>query len=64
MYTEFELNPLDDNWLTAAMDFNLVGDAYLIGSIQNNNVQDLNMRYVDVQTTHRLYLINHLDAKK
>lgn len=59
-YTEFHLSPLDDDWLTAAMDFNLIGNAACVGVEKDNNVLKLNQRH---QGKHLLYIMNHLDAE-
>lgn len=59
-YTEFELSILDDDWLTAAFDFNLINDAVCIGVKKNDNIQFTNERYVDAEVKHRLISIDHL----
>lgn len=60
-YTEFDLCTNDDDWLTAAFDFNLIKDAICIGVTQDNNVQSTNERYHDAEIKHRLLAMSHLD---
>ncbi len=59
-YTEFELSTLDDDWLTAAFDFNLINDAVCIGVERDGNVHYTNERYADADIKHRLLTMNHL----
>lgn len=57
-YTEFKLSSLDDDWLSAAMDFNLIGNAVCVGIEKDNNVLSLNQRF---NGSHSLFTMNHLD---
>lgn len=57
-YTEFQLSTLDDDWLTAAMDFGFIENAVCVGVKKDNNVQKLNQRY---QGRHTLFTMDHLD---
>lgn len=59
-YGEFELGIMDDDWLCAAMDLNLIKDAFLIGGRTNLNTGDIDARYNDEKDQHRLYDIEHL----
>lgn len=60
-YTEFELSTLDDDWLTAAFDFNLIKDAVCIGVEKDRNVHYTNERYADAEIKHLLLTMNHLN---
>lgn len=60
-YSEFDLSILDDDWLTTAMDFNLIKDAVCIGVIKDNNVAAINQRYVNQEPSHELFTMGHLD---
>lgn len=60
-YGEFDLSTLDNDWLTAAMDMNLVKDAFVIGVKENNNINYLNNRYTNAEVRHHLYELEHLD---
>ena len=59
-YTEFELSTLDDDWVTAAFDFNLINDAVCIGVEKDGNVRYTNERYADADTKHLLLTMSHL----
>lgn len=61
-YAEFDLAPLDDDWLTALMDLDLIKDAVVIGVEEDNNIHDLNLRYQDSKEPHYLYKMSHLDC--
>lgn len=60
-HMEFGLSPLDDDWLTAVMDLNWVGDAVVVGAKEHDNIHNLNKRYSDEQDQHHLYRLEHLD---
>lgn len=59
-YTEFNLSMLDDDWITAAFDCNLINDAVCIGIKNDNNVRFTNERYSDTDVSHRLLTMEHL----
>lgn len=59
-YTEFDLSILDDDWLTAAFDFNLIKDAVCIGVQKDDNVHHTNERYKSAEIKHRLLTMEHL----
>ena len=60
-FVEFDLGVLDDDWLLAGMELDLIKDAILIGQEENHHIQDLGGRYVsEDRIEHELYSISHL----
>lgn len=60
-FVEFDLSELDDDWLLAGMELDLIGNAVLIGQEENTNIQDLHGRYVtEDKIEHELFSIPHL----
>lgn len=59
-YGEFTLSTNDDDWLTAAMDLDLVGDAVVVGVERDQNIVSLNARYEHAEIRHHLYKLEHL----
>lgn len=58
--TEFDLNPLDDNWLLTGMEFNLIQDAVVIGAEEKNSTES-HVVYTDQSgNDHNFYSISHL----
>lgn len=62
-FVEFELNPLDDDWLITACEFDLINDAIIIGAEEYHNVRDLvdNIYNDHEGKKHEIYVLTHLD---
>ena len=61
-FVEFDLNPLDDNWLLTGMELNMIQNSILIGAEQINNIQELENLYTsEDEIEHQLYTIPHLE---
>lgn len=60
-FVEFDLGVLDDDWLLAGMELNLIKDAVVIGQEENSNIEDLNGIYTSEDgVEHKAYSIPHL----
>lgn len=61
-FVEFDLNGLDDDWLLAGMELDLINHAVVIGQTENTNMRSHNNKYVSSnEIEHKLYEISHLD---
>ena len=60
-FVEFELSPLDDNWLLAGMELGLINHSVVIGQRENCNIEDMGNRYqTEDGIEHNLFSIPHL----
>lgn len=60
-FVEFDLGVLDDDWLLAGMELDLIKNTILIGQEENHHIQDMRGRYVSEDgIEHELYSISHL----
>jgi hypothetical protein len=60
-FVEFDLGVLDDDWLLAGMELDLIKNAILIGQEKNHHIQDMGGRYMsEDEIEHELYSISHL----
>lgn len=59
---EFDLSPLDDDWVTAGMELGLINDVVCIGNEENHNIDnwDNNTYRTATNIEHKGYCINHL----
>ncbi len=61
-FVEFDLSGLDDDWLLAGMELDLINHAVVIGQHENNNIQSMNNRYESTDgKVHELFDIPHLN---
>lgn len=61
-FVEFDLSGLDDDWLLAGMELNLINHAVVIGNKENNNIRDMDNRFESSDgMVHELYDISHLN---
>ena len=61
-FVEFDLSSLDDDWLLAGMELDLINHAVVIGQKENSNIQDLNNMFESSDGKHHeLFDIYHLD---
>lgn len=58
-FVEFDLSTQDDDWISAAMNLDLVRDVVILGHNCNNNVDNRANRH---DATHHLYSIEHLSG--
>ncbi|MBR5167063.1 MAG: hypothetical protein IKW86_03215 [Salinivirgaceae bacterium] len=60
---EFDLNPNDDDWVTAGMEFDLINNAVCIGNECNDNILKWENHIYKAQDDieHKGYCINHLE---
>lgn len=62
-FVEFDLRTLDDNWLLAGMELDLINNAILIGSVEDQNILSLNSLYTSEDgVEHEVYSIPHLKS--
>lgn len=62
-FVEFDLGVLDDDWLLAGMELDLIKDAILIGQEKNHHIEDLNGCYTSEDgIIHKVYSISHLSS--
>lgn len=60
-YVEFDLCPLDNDWLLAGMELNFIKDSILIGAVEKTMMSKYNGCYTDHSgAAHCLYDIPHL----
>jgi hypothetical protein len=60
-FVEFDLGSNDDDWLLTGMELGLINDAILIGSVENQNINDIVAGYKDhLNNKHHVYPISHL----
>ncbi len=60
-FVEWDLSPLDDDWVRVAMDLGLVGDLILIGAGDTPNIDAMDESYRNsAGTTHRIFKVSHL----
>lgn len=61
-FVEFDLSPLDDNWLLAGMELGIINNAVVIGQKENTNIDDLKNKFDSSDgKKHELYSIPHID---
>ncbi len=61
-FVEFDLSPLDDDWLLTGMELDLIKDAIVIGQVDNSNIDKLGNKYTsEDEVEHELYCIPHLE---
>lgn len=55
-FVEYDISPIDDNWLSVACELDMVGDVICIGNRHNDNIADINGHYVSEDgIQHNLY---------
>lgn len=60
-FVEWDLSPLDDDWLTIAFDLNLVGDVVNIGAVHHDNLPNFETSICDeLGEDHRVWRVSHL----
>ena len=61
-FVEFDLNSLDDDWLLAGMELDLINHAVVIGQNENSNMRSKDYTYVSTDgKLHEMYDIPHLN---
>ena len=61
-FVEFELSGLDDDWLLAGMELDLINHAVVIGQTENSNMRDINNHFESSDNkNHELFDIPHID---
>ena len=61
-FVEFDLSGLDDDWLLAGMELDLINHAVVVGQHENNNIKSMNNRYESTDGKfHELFDIPHLN---
>ena len=61
-FVEFNLSGIDDDWLLAGMELNLINHAVVIGAENPHNIRDLSNQYKSSDgKLHELYDIDHID---
>lgn len=61
-FVEFDLSGLDDDWLIAGMELDLINHAVVIGQQENINIQSMNNRFESSNgKIHELFDISHLN---
>lgn len=60
-FTEWDLSPLDDDWIKTGMELNLIGSVILIGAEIKRNISGLSNSYTDRDgKEHFLYSLAHI----
>lgn len=60
-FIEWELSPLDDDWLKVGMELGLIGDAILIGCTSADNFKDFRNSYRDhLGEEHLIFKVGHI----
>ncbi len=61
-FVEFDLKSLDDDWLLAGMELDLINHAVVIGQKENTNIYDMDNKFESSDGKHHeLFEISHLD---
>lgn len=61
-YVEFEISPLDDDWMTIGCELGLINNAIIFGTEQYHNVSSFKNKYKDQNgKVHEIYALSHLD---
>lgn len=61
-FVEFDLGGLDDDWLLAGMELDLINHAVVIGQKENSNIKDMNFEFKSSNgILHEMFDIPHLN---
>jgi len=61
-FVEFDLSKVDDDWIAAAQELNLIKDVVIIGNEANSNVDNNAIIKDEDGNDHRIYSIPHLSS--
>lgn len=60
-FVEYKLSSNDDDWLTAALELDLINNVVNIGNKENNNISQMNGTYLGNNKIHDIYSIGFED---